>query len=428
MCDYVPGELLIGFHRDDSAAALLVQQIEGGQIEHVTVLDSLENRLARLGLSQRTGLTFRFFKLGVPSGDETFKISYLQFYYKIALLEVLSEGRFTPDKNPVHQEILGRSNFHPQIVQNGILSVAATASAAPRTAFTFNSTHTAYRQAFGWPGTTSNGSGMKILVMDTGVDSLPAYNIVDGRNFIDDTQKQDVSDEHGHGTAMASILHDIAPGADVIVYKVADSAGISSEWTLLGGMGAISDANIINLSLEFGLGDLKCPQCGRVSHSTRSGLFENMIDDLMKLPDAPLIVGAAGNAGNAELSFPARYSNVVAIESVDGALNLSRFSNRSTTDHVGQAHQYVFVLPGGRGVPQGIPSEYIGASASGAQHHGTSVAAAYASGIIARVWSDPQRRQWNRHQVLTYLCSNASKTSLPNYVATTHGNGLMRCV
>jgi subtilisin family serine protease len=427
MCDYVPGELLLGVHREDPAAALLVRMIEAEEISHVRMLDSLEGQLERLALRPRTGLTFRFFKLGVPPGEETFKIGYLDFYYKHQLLTASSRGDLDLDKNPVHRQILGRSNFHPQIVQNGILSVAATASPAPGTAFTFTSTHTAYKQVCGWPTSTNDGSGIKILVMDTGVDALPPYNVVDGRNFIDDTQKQDVSDAHGHGTAMASILQDVAPGAEVIVYKVADAAGIASEWTLLAGLGAVSDARVINLSLSFGLGDLQCPHCGRASHSTRSGLFENMLDDLTRRPDAPLIVGAAGNMGKTELTFPARYSSVVAVESVDGALNLSRFSNRSTLDHEGHSHKNVFLVPGGRGVPQGTPSEYVGMSASGALHWGTSVAAAYASGIIARVWSDPQRLNWNRTQVLTHLHQTAS-TAVPNYLAATHGNGLMQCV
>ena len=39
-----------------------------------------------------------------------------------------------------------------------------------------------------------------------------------------------MTDENGHGTVIAQILHDIAPEANLIVYKVADADGRVSEW------------------------------------------------------------------------------------------------------------------------------------------------------------------------------------------------------
>jgi subtilisin family serine protease len=427
MCDHVAGELLFGFHRDDSAAALLIEWINGGEISHVKVLESLETKLEKLGLNPRRDLTFRFLKLGVPHGQEAFKIGFLHFWYKHALRIESSYGRFNPETNPVHREIENRSDFHPQIAQNGLLSTAGpTASPKPGTRFTFDATHTTYKAQVGWPGGTLDGAGRRILVVDTGVDSAASYNVVDGRNFLDDRQKLDVSDEHGHGTAMTSIIHDVAPGAEVVVYKAGDGKGIASEWSLLAALQADSGAHIVNVSLQFGMGELMCRSCGRASHSTRSGLFENMLGQLKASPDAPVLVAAAGNAGLTELSYPARYDSVVAVESVDSAGALARFSNRSTTNHENNLHQHVFVMPGGRGHPGLALSEYVGRSAGGALQGGTSAAAAYASGLIARIWSTPPHTASTRTGILTYLALQASR-NLPDYLQATHGNGLMQC-
>ena len=430
MCDYVAGELLLSHHRDDPAAELLLEQIGTREIPHVTILERLETRLEKLGLSPRPDAALRFVRLGVPAGDETFKIGYLEFFYKHAVLRAMDERRFDFSRK-VHQEILRSSQLHPQIAPNGLLSVAAaTASAAPGTAFTFNATNGTYKQQVGWPGVASRGTGVRILLLDTGVDAVAAYNVVDGRNFIDDTRTQDVTDDHGHGTALASILHDVAPDAEIVVYKIADASGLASEWSLLGGLSAASGARVVNVSFAFGLGALACGTCGRASHSTRSGLFEAALAELVAAPDAPIIVAAAGNASQTTLAFPARYRDVLAVASVDGAGRLSGFTNRSTVGHDGQAHPHVFVVPGGAGPTVAAPTEYIGTSAAGTRHCGTSVAAAYASAMIARMWSEPARRHWTRTQMLAHVTAKASTRAgqLPAYATPTHGNGLMQCV
>src|SRR5205814_4105514 len=234
------------------------------------------------------------------------------------------------------------------------------------------------------------------------------------------------TDDYGHGTAVTEIIHDLCPTAEFIIYKVADAHGRASEWDTLAAIAVQSDAAIANISLAFGLEGGTCPHCGRESKNSRSAVFENMVRQLDKADDGPLIVAAAGNEALTELSFPARYDNVLAIESINKARELSQFSNRATIDQEGKNHQNVFVLPGGE-KPAGAlqPTEYVGTSSAGQEYYGTSFAAAYASGLIAALWSQPAHSSDDRQQLLDHLRANADQ-SLPNYDYTIHGNGLMQ--
>src|SRR4051794_30770452 len=125
MCDTVAGQLLLSMHRDDPAGRLLIERIAEGEVSHVRLDDSLSGRLRRLGLQPREGLELEFFRLLVPEGDEIFKISYLQFFYKHALLEAFQRKLIDPGQ---HREILSRSDLHLQIVPNSILSVRGARS------------------------------------------------------------------------------------------------------------------------------------------------------------------------------------------------------------------------------------------------------------------------------------------------------------
>ncbi len=82
MCDTVAGELILCFPRIDMAARNLVSLLREKQIEHIEYLDSLENKLRKLDLVIDPSSDFDFHLLRVPSGQESWKITYLQFFYK----------------------------------------------------------------------------------------------------------------------------------------------------------------------------------------------------------------------------------------------------------------------------------------------------------------------------------------------------------
>jgi uncharacterized protein (DUF302 family) len=57
---------------------------------------------------------------------------------------------------------------------------------------------------------------------------------------------------------------------NVIVYEVSPGNSVVSAMAPLAALGVDAQAQIINISLAFGLDDILCPYCGRESHSSRS--------------------------------------------------------------------------------------------------------------------------------------------------------------
>lgn len=423
MCDTIAGELLVCFHKTDPAGAALMESIRQGRISHVRLIEDLDHRVTRAGLAMQDGIEFKFFRLQVPVGQEAFKIGYLQFSYKDAVLDAIAHLSMDTVR---HSDVLFRSNYHLQVVPHSILSVRSHTTALPSIGFNFTQTHADYKKLFGWHAPSMTSSVKRVLVLDTGLDPAMKCNVVDQANFVDGTTPHDISDDHGHGTAITSIIHDLCATAEFVIYKVADANGRASEWDTLAALAARSKVNLVNISLAFGLPTRICSVCGRESHSSRSAVFENMIDQLENATNGPLLVAAAGNEAINKLSFPARFDNIVAVASVNLAEKLSQFTNRAAVDHQGDNHQNVFVLPGGEKSPQiSDPTEYVGTSSAGAKYYGTSFSTAYACGIIAALWSQPSNSGKDRTQLLEHLRHNANKL-LPGYSYSTHGNGLMQ--
>jgi subtilase family protein len=420
MCDTVAGELLLSMHRDDPAGRLLMEQIAEGEISHVRLDDSLSGRLRRLDLRPREGLQLEFFRLLVPEGEEIFKISYLQFFYKHAMLQAFERKLIDPLQ---HREILSRSDLHLQIVPNSILSVREVPSGL---GFQFTPFHDDYKRIFGWRNSSSTSHAVKrVLILDTGLDPAVGFQGVAYKNFVDPDNPKETADDHGHGTAVSSIIHDLCPSAELVVYKVADAEGRASEWDTLAALATNSGADILNISLAFGLPGTYCPTCGRESHNSRSAVFENMVEQLAKSDHDPFLLAAAGNEGKDKLSFPARFSSILALISINEARELSTFTNRSAIDHVGDPHPNVFVLPGGEEPAGAAATEYVGTCADGSRFFGTSFSTAYASGLIAALWSDPRYSWMSRLQLLDHLKGTADN-QLPNFSPLTHGHGMLR--
>jgi subtilisin family serine protease len=417
MCDTIAGELLLSFHESDAAGYALIEQIHSLEIPHVSVIAELKQHVADTAGSMRP-LQFNVYKLAVPEGEENYKVGYLQFFYKHALFQHHDKIK--------NKDVLARSNYHLQVVPHSWLSVNHAANVPSPIGFSLTKTHDDYKNLLGWVSTPTT-KPKRVLVLDTGLDDGSAATVIERVNFVNPADSANTTDDHGHGTAVTEIINDLSPSTKFIVFKVADSKGRASEWDTLAALGADNNADIANISLSFGLGDTACSVCGRESRSSRSAVFENVLDQLDKDPNGPLIVAAAGNRSLPELSFPARFENVIAIESINQSRQLSAFSNRGTLDHDGKSHPNVFVLPGGERQKNLPPTEYVGTSAAGAEYWGTSFAAAYASGLIAALWSQAGNSEKSREQMLNYLRQNAD-SALPNYLSLTHGNGMMRFV
>jgi len=117
----------------------------------------------------------------------------------------------------------------------------------------------------GVPTGTSNGSGVGVAVLDTGVDLVHAdlVGTVDAFNSFGSPSCQD---DQGHGTHVAGIIAardnsvdvvGVAPGAQIYCVKVLDSAGSGSdanvmaglEWVLDHHMSSVPNIKVVNMSL-----------------------------------------------------------------------------------------------------------------------------------------------------------------------------------
>jgi subtilisin family serine protease len=402
MCDFIQGELIVCHDGEDEAGNSLMRSIQEGEHPNSRNLQvlRLEDKLAKSHSKPRSAIRSRFYHLRVPEGDEAHYSNVLHSSYKNRSLTLAAQSNFDPSK------------YDLSVTNNGLL-MGSFAFERPR--------YDDYKKVFGWTG--PSGTKHKILIVDSGALDVTKSNFKDCRNFVDPST--DATDDHPleHGTAVAEIIEDLCPSAQLLIYKVLDSNNRASEWDTLAAIAADSGANIINLSLGFGLGDVTCATCGRrESHSSRSAVFENLLNQV--IDSGVIVVAAAGNGGASELKFPARFGKVLAIESINQNCYLSEFSNRGDQDQNGGVHERVFVLPGGEKT-QGSkgPTEWIGTDTNGHEIFGTSFSTAYASAIVAHVWD--QHSNLTADEIVKLLASNTDQAIKPSYDKTIHGNGVM---
>jgi thermitase len=168
----------------------------------------------------------------------------------------------------------------------------------------------------------AEGSGAKIAIVDTGVQSNHpdlAGKVVGGWDFVDNDSTP--QDGNGHGTHCAGIAAAVtnnstgiagtAPKASILAVRVLNNSG-SGTWTAVANgitYAADQGADVISLSLGGTVGNSGLQQAVDYAWSKGS-----------------VVVAAAGNAGNTAPNYPAYYSNAIAVASTDQNDNKSSFS------------------------------------------------------------------------------------------------------
>jgi hypothetical protein len=269
------------------------------------------------------------------------------------------------------------------------------------------------------------GKDVTVAVVDSGVETT---GIATDFQDLQDPTNTNETDDNGHGTAMASIIADVAPEATVHAIRISD--GFPRMWMLMMGVAAASfeyAADIINLSLGLDSIPTSCSQCGTSSPGLSTNLEKYLNGIAKKAIGAngpPLLVASTGNEKSTSgYNYPATWDCTVAVGAVNYSMARSVFSNYET----GGSHPAFFVMPGGDEDASGNSTEWIG-KGSDAECLGTSPATAYASAMLALYYSQTSKlRQSDRRKFLSSVLGKCDK-SFSFYDADQHGKGLLAYV
>jgi hypothetical protein len=170
----------------------------------------------------------------------------------------------------------------------------------------------------------ATGTDVKVAIIDGGVnlthpyfaeqpgDLVPVWDYVDSDSVPVDEPGGSIS---GHGTFVAGITRLVAPDADLLIYRVLDTAGFGDGFAISSAvLRAIDDGcRVINLSLGM------------------TGMHDGL-DDALKFARQcdVLVVAAAGNDSTdapSEFPFPASRDYCLAVAALDSTLLKADFSN-----------------------------------------------------------------------------------------------------
>ncbi len=245
------------------------------------------------------------------------------------------------------------------------------------------------------------GTGVKIAVVDTGIDSSHpdlTGKVVAAKNFSADS---DTLDHFGHGTHVASIAagtgvasegkyQGVAPGAELINAKALNRYGTGTNDGIIRAMEWAADqgAKVINMSLGG-------PQ------SDGTDVMSSAVNAISKTKGV-LFVIAAGNAGpQNKVSTPAAADMSIAVAAIDKSRDLASFSSRGPR-LTNMALKPDISAPGVKitaaRANYGTADPYVAFS-------GTSMASPMVAGSAALVWQ--LHPSWTREQVKDALLTSA---------------------
>ncbi len=164
------------------------------------------------------------------------------------------------------------------------------------------------------------GEFVKVAVMDTGVDlTHPDLNVQGNVNIIN--PRKSGNDDNGHGSHVAGIIAaldnqagviGVAPKAYLYAVKVLDANGSGWLSDLVDGLQWCIDnhMHVVNMSLGASSDNLTFHQA--ITSAYNAGVA---------------MVAAAGNSGTSGLSYPARYSETIAVSATNPDDSLAYYSS-----------------------------------------------------------------------------------------------------
>ncbi|WP_433020421.1 S8 family peptidase [Kribbella sp. CA-294648] len=168
------------------------------------------------------------------------------------------------------------------------------------------------------------GKGVKIAVLDSGIDSTHpdlAGQVTASANFTDEP----LDDTAGHGTHVASTIagkgvtgyRGVAPDAKLLNGKVCDAHGYCPESAILAGLewAVAQHANVVNLSLGGPGSDALDP-------------LEEAVDRLTRQTGTLFVVAAGNEPGKARINSPGSADSALTVGAVNAQEQLADFSSQ----------------------------------------------------------------------------------------------------
>jgi subtilisin family serine protease len=269
-----------------------------------------------------------------------------------------------------------------------------------------------------------DGTGATVGIIDTGVDSTHpdlAGKVVAAHNFVEagfpgGGAPDNVTDGHGHGTHVASIIagsgaasggkyQGVAPGAHLVIAKALDNTGSGTSSAIIAAMeweAATEQVDVVSMSLGSGPTDGTDPLSTAVNE--------------LSAQYGTLFVIAAGNSGPGDFTVaaPGAATAALTVGAVDSHDKIADFSSRGP--RIGDlAIKPEITAPGvgiiaarAAGTSLGTPLNDRYTAASGTSMATPHVAAA--AGILAAA-----HRDWTPEQLKTALVGTAADGGLSAY-------------
>ena len=234
------------------------------------------------------------------------------------------------------------------------------------------------------------GKGTSVAIIDSAIDfSHPSLAHVEREliSFMDEPSNEVSTD---HGTAIASIIagstdafQGIAPATKILSIELLGEDGVGDVFTLAEAIIAAVDRKVDLINLSLG-GDRPSAV---LSHAIKYANSNNV-----------LLVAASGNDGIGQVSYPARYDEVLGVSALNFNGTVANFSNF------------------GDGVDLSAPGVDV-ISAYGVDGYavlnGTSAATAFVSGaLLSELWRTPHLPS---QQVKELLFTYADETEKPGF-------------
>ncbi len=228
----------------------------------------------------------------------------------------------------------------------------------------------------GWPSLDEareasrigTGAGVRVAVIDSGVEAghprLASLRIRDSVRFEENggtvvAIENEGHDVYGHGTAVAGILHELAPEAEVGSFRVIDARSVSRTHLICAGVREAIHRGYHILNCSFG-----CRGLAKFILPHKEWADEAWLHGVH-------IVAACGNTDSREAEWPSHFASVIGVDLAE-TTSEDLFFRR---DH----------LVGFSARGENVEVAWIG---GGVQNQtGTSFAAPRVSGAIARILS-----------------------------------------